>query len=640
MLRRFDHRKQKINQSLSHCSFWVSIFILIFMLLACSQVTPPETNPNPTPPEENPRPPEENPEPPEVVSKAHLEGSWSDVYDWPLNAIHSLLLPNGKVFTLGYGSERGNEDTRVYDLWTPSLGFGNEAHETEFYASQTTSDLFCSAQALIPSSTDILITGGTTETATQDNLGIADLNIYDYLTNRMTKSPITMTKGRWYPTITTLGNGELFVHGGYDGQQIPVDVQEVFNQDEGWRVLTGAASEVAYQGDGWYYPRSFLAPNGKIFSIMPKYSETQNHKEDFFYIDTFGKGSIEALEDIASGNDNFRYFAPAVMYDVGKILAVQGLQWPVIIDLNSETPTLSPADPLEKSRFWQDGTLLANGDVLISGGSTTENELEELTTKAEIWNPETQKWTLGASAEKARLYHSSALLLPDGSVLTAGGGQPGPVTQLNAEIYYPPYFYKRDGSGEFAERPVISANPSSVSLGQSFEVTLSGDERISEINFIRTGAATHSFDQSQRNIPLEFVQNAETLTLTLPVSANVIPPGHYLLFVVNDEGTPSVAPIIEVPVHPSPELTAPEELSHELNDVVDISLSAKDESGTSLRFVAEGLPTGLSLDASTGRLMGVVTEAAVFTVTIEVRNGHGLIDRKSIEWRVIESNAG
>ena len=67
------------------------------------------------------------------------------------------------------------------------------------------------------------------------------------------------------------------------------------------------------------------------------------------------------------------------------------------------------------------------------------NQLTGVAYQVEIWDPATGHWTAGASAAVPRLYHSNALLLTDATVLTGGGGAPGPLANLNAEIYYPPY---------------------------------------------------------------------------------------------------------------------------------------------------------------------------------------------------------
>jgi hypothetical protein len=191
-------------------------------------------------------------------------------------------------------------------------------------------------------------------------------------------------------------------------------------------------------------------------------------------------------------------------------------------------------------------TLLPDGSVLASGGSLNFNDLSTAVYQSEIYSPSTGTWTLDATAAVPRLYHNSALLLPDGSVLTAGGGAPGPVNELNAEIYYPPYLYLQDGSGNPAPRPTIVSAPSALTLNQSFLVTVGANDRIGKINLIRVGADTHDFDSEQRLIPLPYTQSGTQITATLSASPQLAPPGYYMLFAFNRAGVPAVAKIISV----------------------------------------------------------------------------------------------
>jgi hypothetical protein len=108
------------------------------------------------------------------------------------------------------------------------------------------------------------------------------------------------------------------------------------------------------------------------------------------------------------------------------------------VDFSKNPPVVTRVGNLNYVRVTGQFTLLPNGQVLASGGSANFNDLSTAVYQVEIYKRLLKTWTLGASASKPRLYHNSALLLPDGSVLTAGGGAPGPINELNAEIYYPP----------------------------------------------------------------------------------------------------------------------------------------------------------------------------------------------------------
>ena len=140
-----------------------------------------------------------------------------------------------------------------------------------------------------------------------------------------------------------------------------------------------------------------------------------------------------------------------------------------------------------------------------------------------------------------RLYHSEALLLPDGRVLISGGGRFNgvnePTDQFSAEFFSPPYLFK-------GPRPTIAGAPSQLSYGQNFTVQTPDAAQIASVSLIRFGAVTHATNMAQRFIPLSFSAGSGSLTVTAPVNANLAPPGNYMLFIVNANGVPSVAAIV------------------------------------------------------------------------------------------------
>jgi Domain of unknown function (DUF1929) len=143
-----------------------------------------------------------------------------------------------------------------------------------------------------------------------------------------------------------------------------------------------------------------------------------------------------------------------------------------------------------------------------------------------------------------RLYHSTALLLPDATVLTMAGGSPGPQRNLNAEIYYPPYLF--DSDGQRATRPVIQSAPAGLKPGAKFTIGTSASASIGRVVLVKTGSVTHSFNFDQRYLPLQFTRpTANTLQATVPALGRT-PPGYYLLFILNNRGVPSEAAIVRI----------------------------------------------------------------------------------------------
>ena len=165
---------------------------------------------------------------------------------------------------------------------------------------------------------------------------------------------------------------------------------------------------------------------------------------------------------------------------------------------------------------------------------------------AEDWNPATGQWTTWASMAVPRLYHSIALLMPDGRVLVAGTGDlTGVPNEDNAQIFSPPYLFN-------GPRPTITSSPSVVQYGSNFQVSTPDAASITSVSLIRPAAVTHSFDESTRRVSLSFTASNGTLNVQAPANGGDAPPGPYMLFIVNSNGVPSVASWVNLPA-PYPE---------------------------------------------------------------------------------------
>jgi len=188
-------------------------------------------------------------------------------------------------------------------------------------------------------------------------------------------------------------------------------------------------------------------------------------------------------------------------------------------------------------------TILPDGTVLVVGGGRNTDGMDQAQAvyEAELWSPETETWSTMARMQVPRLYHSTALLLPDGRVLVAGGGrfQDPQLDQLRAEIYSPPYLFG-------GARPTITLAPGRAAYGSTFVVTTPDASDITRVSLVRLGAVTHSFDQDQRFLNLGFQPGDGSLTIDAPANANLAPPGYYMLFVVNSAGVPSVAAFVRL----------------------------------------------------------------------------------------------
>jgi Domain of unknown function (DUF1929) len=455
-----------------------------------------------------------------------------------------VLLPDGRI--MAYGTDLlGRQGASLhYMVWDPALGTASEA--MLLLPNTTRSDIFCAGQLLLPRTGDVLLLGGDEYASTDPEVGLTDMNIFSPATNKMVRQPQKMAYRRWYPTLVTTGQGEQVILGGrinivrsngHVFERNVASTPEVYAPATGFRTLKTAKSDIAYgqQAESFYYPRAWLTPSGQVFIL--------GFDGKMFRLDVAGNGTLSQFSVVTSAG-NFRM--PATMFAPGKILALRNNAQAVVVDINGLAPVVKPTAPLSAFRQWGSATVLADGKVWVNGGSKTNNSLRDAAYQSETWDPATGKWTPGASTTKARLYHSTSILLSDGSVLTGGGGANGPVQQLNGEVYFPPYLFKRDGSGEFALRPALLSAPAQSSWGERYEFLMTSTAAVSRVTLVRTGSVTHSFNNEGRFFDMPFVKTGSRVQITMPASRNVAPPGFYMLFVFDAAGVPTVGKVLQI----------------------------------------------------------------------------------------------
>jgi galactose oxidase len=444
-------------------------------------------------------PPVEPPPPPQLV------GEWSALRPAPIVQLHLHLLTNGKVLSWGRIG-----DPQVWDPVTRT-----------FSAVPAPSWLFCAGHDFLPDGR-LLVAGGHIS----DVHGLPNTNVFDPATGTWQALP-AMARGRWYPTTTTLPNGEVLTLAGTDSAAVSVPVPEVWN-GTAWRPLTGASLDLPF------YPRMFVAPDGRVFYA----GEGQRS----LYLDVTGTGH---WSDGPLRRFGTRDYGSAVMYEPGKILYAGGGDPPTntaeIIDLNQSNPAWQYTGAMVYARRQMNATLLPTGDVLVTGGTSGGgfSNYSGAQRTVELWHPATGTWTTVASSAVYRLYHGAALLLPDGRVLYTGSGDAaGIIDERNYELYSPPYLFH-------GPRPTITdLLPARVAYGQTLKVGTPDGAVIAKVTLIRFSAVTHAFDQGARLVPLTFTAGGRGLSVVFPASRAVAPPGPYMLFLVNEDGVPSEARIV------------------------------------------------------------------------------------------------
>ena len=470
-----------------------------------------------------------------------VSGQWGPVLPWPVVPIHMALLPSGKVmFWDRHDDANGwNGDPRVWDPDTQSIAT----------LALPGYDLFCSGHSFLDDG-KLLVTGGHLA----DGVGESKAGIYDSVVNSW--SPATaMNAGRWYPTNTTLANGDVLVLAGTStGYGHPNPMPQVWQAaSTSWRDLT-TALQGGYPEWADFYPFLYQAPNWKVFTAGPQRMAR--------YLDTQATGS---WSDVAASGLLYRDYGSSVMYG-SRVLILGGNPREApetiptilpsdlveVIDLADATPAWRSVTPLSAGRRHLNSTLLPDGKVLVTGGSSLpgfDNPAGGVS-YTEMWDPSTETWTILAGHARYRGYHSNALLLPDGRVLVGGGGHPDPAggsAQPNVEIYSPPYLFR-------GPRPTITSAPQQVLYGQTFFVGTSSPQSVAAVNLLRLGAVTHAFNQNQRLVDhLSFTPTTGGISVTAPAVG--LSPGHYMLFLLDGNGVPSVARVLRLGAQPLPTLS-------------------------------------------------------------------------------------
>jgi len=478
-------------------------------------------------------------------------GQWSAVMDWPIVAMNSVLLKDGRMLIWDGGPACiGSTSPHVWDpvanTFTPvPIPYFNDNDD----------DIFCSGQALLADGR-VLVVGGHDCNGPQ--LGIKMVNIFDPATLTWTRGP-DMAFRRWYPTATTLADGRVLVTAGSVNNTIDyVPTPEIYDPvTNSWTTLTAANLTVPN------YPFVFQTPDGKVLVAGSDEAKMATYTLDV------------ASQTWTTVDPTILDAGSAVQYRPGKVMKAgssylsppsdNGGNIPssantYVLDANQAGATWQQTASMASPRTHLNLTVLPDGNVLATGGSSDIGGVNPSSAvkTAELWSPATQTWSTMASQQRPRMYHSTALLMPDGRVVSTGSGHNyfNNHAEFNAEIYSPPYLFK-------GARPTITSAPGQLGYGSNFFVATPDAANITSVVLIRNGSATHAFNMDQRYVPLTFSQTTGGLTVQGPSDANLAPAGHYMLFVINGNGVPSVAPFVRLaaPYEDTVPPTAPASLS-------------------------------------------------------------------------------
>jgi glycosyltransferase involved in cell wall biosynthesis len=499
-------------------------------------------------------------------------------------AVHAALLTTGKVLYFG-GSEYDEtqlaageiDHTRIWDPATYAVErIPSPPHDT-----------FCAGHAFLRDGR-LLVAGGTSDYGEgipdephshsskggRAPAGLRDCAIFDPSVPRG-RNPWTVATpmnpergkrtggGRWYPTLSTLPDGTIMAWGALPGQP---DSRGVNTMLELFDPLPHPRGRWHDLGDqplaNLAYPRTHLLPDGHLLSATTMGFRIQKwHPGTGRWTHVAGPPGMGYDFDPDLPPEEFwmsSILLPLAPPDYHTRVLLVGRQVTRLLDLGPRgertnvgwtdtAPRTLPGVPGRHGpspiRWDANYLLLPDGSILAVGGTVDKKDAHAVRA-AERFDPDADRWETLAEATVPRGYHSTALLLPDGRVWTAGSnvnGKRGRATrELRIEIFSPPYLFR-------GPRPVIAEAPAALAVGTQFVVRTPHAARIRSVAVLRHGSATHGFDADQRCIRLAILdRGSSTLTLAAPPDTKVAPPGYYMLFLVAENGVPSVARILRI----------------------------------------------------------------------------------------------
>lgn len=452
----------------------------------------------------------------------------------------------------GNGPEFQNTQTAVY--------FPNNGEVKLFPVDYIGHDMFCPGISF-DFNGNLLVTGGSSSEAA------SLFNSQDQVWSKQTP----MKLGRGYQSSTTISDGRIFTIGGsWSGNLETAKNGEIWDgNNNAWTLLPECQVEPMRTADsrGIYRQDNhawlFAWKNESVFQAGP--STAMN------WYTTEGEGSVSP----AGRRGPDAMCGPAVMFDAvaGSILAVGGAPEYEKTDATAEAYVVKIKDvggeaevervaDMQVKRIFANSIVLPDGTVFVVGGQAYGKPFSDETAAMapELWDPSTKEFSLLAEGPTPRTYHSIALLMPDATVFSGGGGLCGDcngnpaANHFDGEMYSPPYLFQDNGETLAARPRIAMVNPEAAQVGSDITVTIEAEVAEAQFSLVRMGSSTHTINTDQRRVPLEasfletMTETGRTTTsysITLPGDPGILLPGYWYLFAMVN-GVPSVAAIIKV----------------------------------------------------------------------------------------------
>ncbi len=463
-------------------------------------------------------------------------GSWAAPHTdaTGVTGIHSVLLRTGKVLLWSpyakHSAPASASQAPSYEIQTMAAVYDPVTNTSVRVDPPDDGDVFCGAATILGDGTVLVVGGQDPYHGWYGSRGSAMVLLFNPITQKWSQAK-PMAAGRWYPTVTELADGSAVIVGGRDVNARGNNSIERVGPMPSVDPHVVGTMKLDYQQD--LYPNQFLLPNGHVFTFAG--SATNFLDPSTWRVD---KGPVPLAPEFNYPNAVVLPITPGadiemVVYGGKNKFAGTTTSISSKIDLSSPTPKFTALRPMPQPRTNTNSVLLPDGTILVVGG----NQIDQFTNpylQSLLYDPVHDTWTPMASQALRRGYHSTAILLPDGRVLSAGDNGPvvGGGGRNHEEIYSPPYLFRGD-------RPTIVSAPAAAKVGSTFAVVTAGE--VANAVLISPAATTHATNMHQRMVrPVSVPAFGHGLVLTIPNDGSV-PPGPYMLFALNANNIPSAA---------------------------------------------------------------------------------------------------
>jgi hypothetical protein len=492
-------------------------------------------------------------------------GAWNSTpFNLDVMGIHAAMLPTGKVMFFSYPTNpsKGDEVKKhegLAVLWDPVTNRQvrkDPPINTDALGpnSQKTINIWCAGQSFLANG-HLLVTGGNYDYqgGTRSFFrGLKTVLTFDPWTERWTRHP-DMKQGRWYPSQTLQPDGRTLITSGLADDGVDTGTDTPLNKDvevftppatPGAQGTTRLATGPGHDLKG-LYPHQWVMPSGKTLVAGP-------YQQDSFYLTLVAGSDTYRSEPVPNLNEQ-RYWASGVLMPGGpdgsrQVMLTGGATRGSSNSHKASTTTWSEGNgawsagaSMQQPRAHHNTVLLPDGSMVSVGGGYGATEGDQWTfadghRSVDLWDPATNAWRRGPQQVEQRTYHSTAILLPDGRVISAGDDDFGGQDKDTAQIYSPPYMFK-------GQRPVIDAAPTEIGWGTTFAVNAhAAAGEVTKAVLVAPGAVTHANDMNQRLIEMRLAPaGAGRVNLVAPADGNIAPPGWYMLFALDANDVPSVA---------------------------------------------------------------------------------------------------